>query len=309
MKVCNITLHDNAEINENIAACIGYFDGFHKGHQGLFYATLAAAKNKGIKSAIITFNPDPWVVLKGMKEEEITHISTLHDRQKWAEKLGFDYFIELNFTKEMACLDPQIFISSILEPLHIQHLVCGFDFHFGAMGKGNACVLKEANKFEVEEIKEITYQGSKISSTRISEAIEQGNMELVSYLLTRPYTMSGTVIHGQAKGHKIGFPTANIALSGNYIATKQGVYIGKIKVRGKLYQTMVNIGYNPTFNLRDRISIEAYILDFEGDIYGEEVELMLYHFLREEKKYNSIEELQAVLKQNVIDTRNYFKEA
>lgn len=308
MKIVLVSMHENALINEDIAACIGYFDGFHKGHQGLFYATLAAAKNKGLKSAIITFNPDPWVVIKGINEEDITHISTLKDRQKWAKKLGFDYFIELNFDKKMANLMPEDFINRILMPLNIKHLVCGFDFHFGAKGMGNPEILRNVNLFEVEEIKEITYLGSKISSTRISEAIEKGDMELVSYLLTRPYTMSGTIIHGQAKGHGIGFPTANIQLSGNYIPVKNGVYIGKILVNDSEYKTMVNIGYNPTFNLRERISIEAHILDFDMDIYGCDVELMLYHYLREEKKYNSIDELKAELNQNVLDTRNYFKE-
>lgn len=308
MEIISVSMCENNQIKEDIAACIGYFDGFHKGHQGLFFATLAAAKNKGLKSAIITFNPDPWVVIKGIDESEITHISTLKDRQGWAEKLGFDYFIELNFDKAMASLLPEDFINQILTPLHIKHLVCGFDFHFGLKGMGNPEILRNVNAFEVEEIKEITYLGSKISSTRIVEAIENANMELVTYLLTRPYTLSGTVIHGQAKGHGIGFPTANIQLAGNYIPVKNGVYIGKILVNSREYKTMVNIGYNPTFNLRDRISIEAHILDFNEDIYGADVQLMLYHYLREEKKYNSIDELKAELHQNVLDTRNYFKE-
>lgn len=309
MKICSIKMHENINISENIAACIGYFDGFHRGHQGLFYATLSAAKNKGLKSAIITFNPDPWVVIKGIKEEEITHISTLKDRQRWAEKLGFDYFIELSFDKEMASLLPDEFIKLLLVPMRIQHLVCGFDFHFGMKGLGSPEFLKNANVFEVEEIKEITYLGNKISSTRISNAIEEGNMELATYLLTRPYTMCGTVIHGQSKGHLIGFPTANIKLSGNYIPAKKGVYIGKVRIKNREYQAMVNIGNNPTFNFQSNLSIEAYILDFNETIYDEEIQLMLYHYLREEKKYNSIDELKAVLQQNVFDTRNYFKEA
>lgn len=308
MEIIQIELGKTIQLAQPIAACIGYFDGFHAGHQALFQATLQAAKQKGLKSAIITFDPDPWVVIKGI--QNIKHLSSLQDRALWALQDGFDYMIIMQFTKDLAAQPPEDFIKQMLFPLGIQHLVCGFDFHFGARGKGNVAMLQqyESASFQVEEIKEVLYNNDKISSTRISKEVEAGNMQLVTKLLSRPYQMQGVVIPGRQQGRRIGFPTANIDLSDNYILPKQGVYVGEVIYDEQVYMGMVNVGYNLTFNTREDLSLEVNILDFHKMIYGERVVLRFLHYLREELKFANIEELIEQLKVDEADTRKYFEE-
>ena len=308
MKVLDIRVNEKLNINDDLAACIGYFDGFHLGHQGLFNQTLKASKIRNLKSALITFDPDPWVVLKGIKD--VTHISTMEDRKMWAEEMGFDYFLVLNFSKEMASLSPKDFVDTLLINNNIKYLVCGFDFHFGDKGKGDVSFLKTYAKdvMRVKEIEEITYLEEKISTTRINNAIQSGDIELANILLTRPYMVKGKVIHGNAKGRTIGFPTANIELLDLYVMPKKGVYVGKVAVKEREYKAMINIGHNPTFNHVDNVSIEAYILDFDDSIYDEEITLYFYKFIREEKRFNNVEELVNELHSNVIFTKEYFGE-
>lgn len=307
MKVLNIVLNEQLLIDEDLAACIGYFDGFHYGHQGLFNQTLKAAKERNLKSALITFDPDPWVIIKGI--DNITHLSSMEDRIKWAEDLGFDYFLILNFTREMSSLEPSKFVEEVLLKNRIKYLVCGFDFHFGAFGKGDAAFLKTYNKdvLRVKEIEEIVYEGSKISTTRITECIDKGDIEKANILLTRPYTLNGVVVKGNQKGRTIGFPTANIKLTNNYVMPQNGVYIGKVMIDNEEYQAMINIGHNPTFNLVDHTSIEAHIIDFNGDIYNKNIKVMLYKFIREEKKFDTVNDLIDELKKNVEQTKEYFE--
>ncbi|MBQ9987663.1 MAG: riboflavin biosynthesis protein RibF [Erysipelotrichales bacterium] len=308
MEIRLISLGSVERIESGIVACIGYFDGFHKGHQSLFNATLHNAKVKNLQSAIITFDPDPWVTIKGIDRKEVPHISTMEDRQRWAEDMGFDYFLMLDFTKEMATLSPSEFLESIIRPLHVNYLVCGYDFHFGYKGSGNVETLRQADLFEVEEIEEIQYLEEKISSTRITNAIIHGNMELTHVLLGRPYTLHGKVIHGRKKGREIGFPTANIQLEGNYIVPKVGVYLGKIQVHNYTYITVISFGYNPTFNHQDHVSIEAHILDFQEKIYDESITLEIYQYIRNEQKFETIQQLQQAITQDCIIARSYFKE-
>ncbi len=307
MKVKHIEV-DKVSISEDLVACIGYFDGFHVGHQALFKETLKEAKKYKLKSGLITFDPDPWVTIRGAKD--VTHISTMNDRMKWAEEFGFDYFIILDFTKEMAGLSPEDFVEKLLVDNHIKHLVCGFDFHFGDKGKGNTDFLRSKckEKISVCEIKEVSFNNEKISTTRINGEIEKGNMEFVRTLLSRPYMMHGHVIHGNEKGRTIGVPTANVGLDEPYVLPKVGVYVGKAEVRGKEYMAMINIGHNPTFNLVNNLSIEAHILDFNEIIYGEPITLYFYNYIRDEQKFSSVDELKKMLMQNIKDTRDYFGE-
>lgn len=309
MEIIEVKLGQPIASTKQMAACIGYFDGFHVGHQGLFQATLAAAKKQNLHSAIITFDPDPWVVLKGI--DQMTHISSLQDRARWALELGFDYFVLVEFTKELATLSPTVFADQILIPLSIRHLICGFDFRFGAKGEGSVQWLKEYAKatFKVQEVPEITYEGLKISSTRVTNEIEAGNMSLVTTLLSRPYQVEGYVIPGRQQGRNIGFPTANVKLKDFYIIPKRGVYIGEVVYDQQQYQAMINIGYNPTFNTSDTISIEVHILDFHKMIYGELLQVRFLSYLRPEAKFASVDELITRMQIDEHETRVYFEEA
>ena len=308
MKVLEIKLNEKLDLEHDIAACIGYFDGFHLGHQALFNKTLQSAKKRNLKSAIITFKVDPWTIIKQAKN--ISHISTMDDRIQWASDVGFDYMLLLDFNKEMATLDPKDFVEQLILANRVKYLVCGFDFHFGNHGKGNPAFLKSYPKevLHVKEIDKVTYLDDKISTTRINNAIVSGDVHLAHTLLTRPYTLHGRVIHGNEKGRTIGFPTANVALDDIYVMPKPGVYMGNVIVHGDTYHAIINFGHNPTFNLVNHLSIEAYIIDFNEDIYDQPITIELYEYIRDEKKFDSIDELKAMLSNNVQTCLEYFKE-
>lgn len=293
---------------EPLSACIGYFDGLHIGHQALVTTAIEQAKERNIKSAMITFHPDPWVVLKDMKH--VQHLTTLKDRQDLVEKMGVDVFIVINFTKTLAAMSRDDFFENILCKLNLDVLVYGFDFRFGNMGQGDSQFLKETGvacftPIEVEEVKD---HDVKISTTRITHLIQEGDMEEVTRLLKRPYGFSGIVVDGRKKGREIGFPTANLDILPEYIVPRLGVYIAQATLGERHFLAMVNIGHNPTFNTRTDVSVEAYLLDFNEMIYGQRLELKFIHRIRSELKFSSIQELIEQMNEDYRYTREYAHE-
>lgn len=287
-----------------LSACIGYFDGLHLGHQQLVAHAIKAAHENQCQSALITFDPDPWTVLKGV--DAIEHLTTMSQRIEFGNHLGIEKWIILEFTKELASLSPEAFLNEILIPLNLHTLVCGFDYHYGCRGQGNVETLKQQHAFQVKVIEEVDYEGEKISSTRIEKAIEEGDMVLSEKLLGRPYCLKGKVVRGNHVGTNVlGFPTANLSLSDYYIMPKRGVYVGACCFQGKLVQAMINIGYNPTCNQRDQLSVEAHLIDFDENLYGETITLYFYEKLRDEIKFKGAEELIAQLNADRISTKNY----
>jgi riboflavin kinase / FMN adenylyltransferase len=293
-------------IDSRLSACIGYFDGIHLGHRQLINETIEQAKVRGIKSAMITFHPDPWVVIKNIKKVE--HLTTMKDRMDIVESLGIDVWIILNFTKELSECSPQLFLDNILCQLPIDALIFGYDFRFGHRGMGDSIFLKTAGKhcFDPIEIKQISDDDKKISTTRISEAITGGDMETAARLLDRPYSVSGIVVGGRHKGREIGFPTANLDYPQEYILPKLGVYIGEAQVPQGRFKAMINIGHNPTFNTRNEVSVEAYLLDFNDILYGHKITLFFHHRIRDEMKFGSIQKLIEQMLNDYQVTREYF---
>lgn len=282
-------------------ACIGYFDGMHRGHQALLAKTVAKAKEIGCEATMITFDPDPWVTIKGM--QDVKHITTVRERINKAVSLGMQNIVVLKFTKEMADLSPEDFITKVLGKLNLQGLVCGFDFHYGKMGSGNTETLKRDASYEVDVVGEIDDELGKISSTRISQCIVDGDMEQAAEMLGSYYSIEGVVVHGRHIGTEIGFPTANISYSDEYLLPKPGVYACIAHINGKRYRAMANLGHNPTFNYRQALSLEVYLLDFDGDIYERTIRVDFLHFMREEVTFKSKNNLILQLEQDVRDVR------
>ncbi len=277
--------------NEDLAACIGYFDGLHKGHQALIDKTKKLAQEKGLQSALITFEPDPWTVLNPGKT--VRHLTPMKEKIRLVDALGLDYLVIVRFSRELASLSPQDFVEKILVNLKVRHLVCGEDFKFGFKGQGDVDYLKKEAKhfFETHAIPIQNMHGVKLGTTQIIQAILHGDMPLAKEMLGRSYKISGYVKQGNRAGTKIGFPTANLNIRDEYVIPKEGVYAGYVNVLGKNYRSVVNIGYNPTFNHSEELSIESYIIDFDAMIYGELVHQSFDYYLREELKFDSIEEL------------------
>lgn len=304
MRIIRVDLNNLKKNVKPLCACIGYFDGLHRGHQQLLAKTVKLSHKYGCETGMITFDPDPWVVIKGM--QNVKHISTMRQRINRAVQLGMDNIILLNFTRDMSELPPQDFLEKVLGCLNLKALVCGFDFHFAYRGEGDAAFLKAHAPFEIAVISAIEDSVGKISSTRISRCIVEGKIEEANAMLGYPYSIEGKVIHGKHRGTGMGFPTANILYDPEYLLPKNGVYAAMITIGQDQYPCMVNVGINPTFSDIDHISIEANILDFNGDLYGRWVRLDFCRFMRGEKKFRSRENLIMQLEQDQRDVRSYF---
>lgn len=293
MRIFEIKMGSKHKLDTPIVACIGYFDGMHKGHQALIAETVRMAKEKGCETAMISFEPDPWVVIKGMKD--IKHIFTKRERINLSVSFGIQNIIILNFTRDMSELSPKDFIELIESQLNLKGMVCGFDFHYGYHGEGNPDILKKDVDFDISVISPVEDGQGKISSTRISEAISNGDLQAASDMLGFEYSITGYVVHGAHKGTSIGFPTANIRYDEEYLLPKSGVYAGFVEVHQKKLPAMINLGHNPTFNYKEQLSLEAYIFNFHEDIYGQQVKIIFKDFIREEKKFHSFQNLQMQL--------------
>ena len=305
MRIVNVKLGEIRKQKNPVVACIGYFDGMHKGHQALVKATIEKAKELGVESGLITFDPDPWVTLRDAKD--VKHITPLQQRINIAVELGIKNIFILNFTKEMAALSPLDFIK-VLDSCNIKALICGFDYHYGQFGKGDIESLKRDADFEVIVIDAVSDSEGKISSTRITNLIEEGEVHKAEELLGYAYRVEGYVVHGNAKGRTIGYPTANVSVPSEYLEPKSGVYACFALIDGKKYKAMVNIGHNPTFNYTETMSLEAYILDFSGDLYDKRLKISFKYYLRPEKKFKYIGNLKMQLEQDEFAVRTLLRE-
>lgn len=290
---------------DKIVACIGFFDGLHKGHQVLINKTIERAKELGIPSALITFDPDPWSVLN--RKSGVRHITPLKRKFEVIEKLGIDEVIVLNFNSSVASLSPDDFVSHVLLGLGVSELVAGSDFRFGKRAQGNTDFLIEnyAAVITTHVMGIETLAEHKIGSTQVIQTILQGKVEETSKLLGRYYSVGGFVIDGAKQGRKIGFPTANLDIVDEYVIPKTGVYMGYTKVNDKIYKSIINIGYNPTFNTRDKIVIETHLLDFNEMIYGEHLHQYFVKRIRDELKFASVQELIDQMKVDEQQARDF----
>lgn len=310
MKMIELTYPHALQFNElpETVAAIGFFDGIHKGHQKVIKTATEYAKQNGMESAVITFHPHPSVVLKKDKKE-VRYITPLREKRLILEQIGVDRLYVITFNKELSMLSPQEFIDHFIIGLHIKHLVAGFDYSFGHMGKGNMRMIGELtrDKFTYTTIDKVTRNDEKISSTKIRELLQLGNIAAVNLLLGRKLALYGTVVKGKQRGRDLGYPTANFHLNDDFLLPKPGIYAVKVIFQDKSYLGMASLGYNPTFTAdRTDLSLEVNILDYSGDLYGEELRLEWYTFIRDEVKFANAEELIKQIENDEKVIRNYF---
>lgn len=292
-----------------LAMALGFFDGVHKGHQQVIQAAAQIAKKENVKSAVMTFDPHPSVVL-GRKHKHIEHITPLEEKKKVIASLGIDYLFIVRFTSDFAALEPQQFIDEYIIKLNVKHVIAGFDYTYGKLGKGTMETIQfhSRGQFQSSMIEKYESGSEKISSTRIRSLLKEGKMEDAKELLGRPYKVEGTVIHGDKRGRKIGFPTANVKLSDDYFIPKMGVYAVKMLVKGKWHNGVCNIGFRPTFKNPDEpsLSIEVHVFDFNHSIYGEEVAIEWHLHIRGEQKFDGIDSLKAQIEKDKQAAMKYF---
>jgi riboflavin kinase/FMN adenylyltransferase len=258
---------------------------------------------------LMTFNPHPLSVLR--PDNHLGLITPVNVKKRLIEESGIDVLLLLPFTDEFRFTEPEAFVENILVGmLGIKRLVVGYDFKFGKGGKGNIEILRTLSGrfgFFFEIVEAITLNDEKIGSNRIRKLIMAGDVKKAEVFLGRPYIMEGRVSRGYGRGGGIGFPTINIVTEFEVIP-KNGVYISEVRVDNKTYQSVTNIGYNPTFNNKES-SIETFILDFSDNLYGKEVSLYFHELIRDEIKFNNADDLKHRISMDVQIARSYFERA
>ncbi|WP_239723993.1 MULTISPECIES: bifunctional riboflavin kinase/FAD synthetase [unclassified Mammaliicoccus] len=298
MEVIEIShpINSSQFVNENIALAIGFFDGIHIGHQKVLKKMLEVAEHNDLKKAVMTFDPHPSVVLNPEKKRT-TYLTPITDKVEAIEKLGVDYCFVVNFSSSFADVSADEFVEQYFIHNHVKAVIAGYDFSFGKYGKGNMASLQENDyPFSVHVVSKQTLEEDiKISTTNIRTSLELGEVEACTLALGRPYVIKGMVVQGEKRGRTIGFPTANVEPSDEYVLPRNGVYAVTllIKSRNKVYEGVCNVGVKPTFHdpSVSQVSIEVNIFDFEESIYGERVEVFWHHFIRPEQKFNGIDAL------------------
>lgn len=291
---------------------IGTFDGVHLGHRKIIDGLCERAKAIGGESVIFTFDPHPRKVV-APAETNLRLVTTLDEKISLLEQSGIDHLIVYPFTKEFSQLSYEQFVENVLvDQIHTCYLVVGYDHKFGKNRKGDFEFLKECAdryNFHIEKMDVLLMNEANISSTKIREAIQNGDFETANAYLGYPFMLHGTVVEGQKLGRQLDYPTANVETSDpDKIIPSYGVYAVKVKVGSLEFIGMLNIGNRPTVNHNaDQRSIEVNIFDFNADIYGHAIELTFYKKLREEQKFSSLEALKAQLALDKTDTLSYFQ--
>ncbi|MBO8155190.1 MAG: riboflavin biosynthesis protein RibF [Bacillaceae bacterium] len=301
--------HDLKKEEQPSSSCaIGFFDGVHRGHQRVILTAKEIAGQKGLTSAVMTFHPHPSVILNKNKKH-VSYITPLEDKLNLIKKLGIERTYVVTFTPELANLMPEAFVEQFLIGLNIRHLVSGFDFTYGKMGKGSIATIEEhaRGEFDYTVIEKVTEGEGKISSTKIRELLSQGNIEEANQLLGRPFQINGKVIKGDQRGRTIGFPTANIQFNKDYLIPKIGVYAVKVYIEDQEYHGMANIGYKPTFyDHQLHLSLEVNIFNFDGNIYDKPIKVEFHRYIRSEKKFTGIEDLKKQLQEDQANIQHFF---
>ncbi len=287
---------------------IGNFDGVHIGHQKLIGKTVSEARERGVPSLLMTFHPHPRKVFA---RSGIKLITTTEQKLSLIEKLGIDIALVINFTEDFYELSGEEFVEQILVP-HVKpvKINIGYDFRFGKAGSGDFHLLDRMGEkygFEVEELPPVTVEGEIVSSSSIRKYILNGNVRKAAKLLGRYHFIEGEIVAGRGRGRTLGIPTANLKTINELIPLK-GVYATFFEHNGVKLPSVTNVGYNPTFENRNDVSIETYIFYFNGDLYGERVTLHFVERIRDEKKFSSPEELIETIRNDIRRAREILED-
>lgn len=304
-----MVIHDGYE-NLNLVApvvTLGIFDGVHRGHRTLLSSLVSRAKEAIGESVVITFSPHPRLILE-KDHGGLMFLTTMKEKQILLENEGIDHLLVLDFNKEFSRMHACDFVKEILvSKIRTKHLLVGYNHHFGNRGEGDFNTIVQCSEsfdFKVEQVQGFQTEEGAISSSIIRKALTEGRLDAANSMLGYNYSMSGEVVSGKQIGRSLGFPTANINPDDKHkLIPSNGVYAVEVKLKEEEYPGMLSIGTNPTVNAdSQKRSIEVNILNFEKDIYGDKITVVFRKWLRDEKKFNSIEELTKQMETDKQDT-------
>ena len=298
-------INNELEINqeEDTVLVLGYFDGLHKGHQTLFKEARKIADEKGLKIAVLTFPESPKLAFVRYQPELMLHLNHPEERAAHLENLGVDYLYLIDFTSHFSKNTAREFFDKYVSALKAKAVVAGFDYHFGS-DKRKAEELADYFDGRIVIVSSVNQDDEKISSTRIRETIQNGDVAKAHQLLGYPLSTRGIVVHGNARGRTIGYPTANLAPLDRVILPADGVYVVDVEHNGKIFRGMASVGKNVTFE-GDELRFEANLFDFAEEIYGDTIRIIWLDKIRDMVKFDGIEELVTQLKSDEEVARNW----
>lgn len=300
------TLAEIKDIEECVVA-VGNFDGIHLGHQEIIKRAVADAKSLDKKAGVFTFSNHPRDLLK---QEKVKKILYNDDKERIIEELGIDYIFNIPFDENIMNMSPEDFIDKLLiEKMKMVEIVCGFNYHYGYKAAGDINHLTKMSvtrSFGLHIIEPYKVEGQLVSSSRIREAVAEGDMVLCRKLLGRAYSVGGEVVVGNKLGKKIGFPTSNLNIDEDMVSPPNGVYITSCCYNGTAYPSITNVGVKPTIGSYEK-NVETHIFNFEKELYGKHIRVDFLEKMRDEKKFDSVEELSKEITANCIQARAYHR--
>lgn len=297
----------------NCVLTIGNFDGVHLGHQAVLRGVVEAARQRQLSSCVMLFEPQPRELFARLTNQvPPARLCHFRDKYQYIAQLGIDNLLLVNFNTAFAALEACDFVDTLLvEQLGVQHLLVGDDFVFGKNKVGSFSYLQQNAPFTVERSASLTLpigaQASllRVSSTAIREMLQTGDFERATAMLGRPYCMEGRVFHGDKRGRQLGFPTANLLIKREYCALR-GVFAVAVQTQSGRFLGVANIGNRPTLG-GERVQLEVHLFDFNGNLYGQRIEVQFYHKLRDEQKFASLPALQRQIESDALAAQAWLK--
>jgi len=301
---------DNADIQRPTVLTLGVFDGLHLGHQWIMQTVVERARAIGAVPTVITFDPHPRAVLH--PESAPPLLQTFDQKIEGFGELGVEQTIVVRFTKEFSNIRAEDFLKDLLvDRLHAKEVYLGKGFAFGHNREGNIDLLKRMGRelgFIAGEVPEVKLHGGRVSSSRIRKLLTDGRVNVARRMLGRSYGVEGRVERGSERGHKLGFPTANLHPH-NRVIPRNGVYVTGTLIDGQWRRSVTNVGVRPTFADATEPYVETYVMNWDGDLYGDVVRVRFLYRLRDERKFSSIDELTIQITRDVQRAHNYFERA
>ena len=288
---------------------VGFFDGVHLGHRAVLGRTVGAARERRLPSVAVTFDRHPREVLTPGREPRL--LTTVDRKAALIEETGIDTLLVLEFTEDFSRWPAERFVSEVLlGGLHADHCVMGANFTFGHKAAGTVELLIErgpALGFTAERVELVEIEGRRVSSSSVRDALAQGDLDWPGVALGRRFVLDGAVVGGAGRGRGLGFPTANLRTGARLLLPGRGIYAGRAFVENTGYVAAISVGTNPTFGT-EPLHVEAYLLDFEGDLVGSEIAVEFWEYLRDEVRFDTPEELSAAIGEDVRRTRDLVRE-